>query len=853
MMNRLPIYLLAILFLGVNSCTDRSGNIPIEKAEQLSRQANDELRNLNYKNAERLLAESIELYSAADNTAKLAEQYASLASLQSLSGKLPEAVQSLSTLRTLYRQVADRTAELNTMLDMARHHIRLNNTEEAERILKEAYLSGQLYQLEKPYAAAALQLGNLYASFGKHTQAVQYLSVAAAQFLQLADTVNAIESIAAVMSSLLQRGKRSAALQYFAQCENTLRTNNGSVDKGYSYALCGFAFLRAHEWVLAKRSFEKSLTLHQAPAYLPLLGMGEVMYYNFAFDDAQRFFVTAYKSAKDHLNPLEQAYLLIRIGDCEVKKNTFSYNHEKFIRATQLYEHAQTLCSKAGYAFGEAVILHRFGLLKEISGDHYTAVTYYRRSFDKFMTADILTVPVNSFTDFENLMITFQHRTMEESFSAPLISLLLHGKNYGDALEYAERARARTLQRLVSDDNLEFKDQKKQQQFVNVGDEQKRVTGLERALFYFRRNSDNDHAIRLQQQLQQSKKNLVNAVSTLAQAYPEFNFINAAKKIPDITREFLPQSVTALRYYFSANEAWLFVIRQDEPVTATKISSFGFELKEKMSRFIDLVRSDEAAGFELKQLANELYDFLVRPAEPYQSQRFLILPPEGWEKFPFHALTKSGRTLIEATEVSYLPSLYFLRERKHSPRFITNVVAAGFTSDARWGLEFELRDIRSFFKNAQVIVKQSATPEKLGSVSGEFLHLASLFNTTVDGEYSMTLSDGSPSVMGVSVPLATISSFTQFPFVYVADIDAKSNFITVEHTLIWLMNGTQSLVVNELPITPKMSRSFNEELYAIYASTFSPYTAYRQAMMQLNKQKEFSEEMKFAAFFFYGL
>ena len=852
MMNRLPIYLLAIAFLGVNSCIDRSENVPIEKAEQLAQQANNELNASNFKNAERLLAESIELYSAANNNAKLAEQYASLASLQSLSGKLPEAVQSLTTLRTLYRQVADRNAELNVMLDVARLHIRLNNTADAERILEEAYLSGELYQLSKPYAAAALQLGNLYASRRKHTQAAQYLSVASAQFLQQADTVNAVESIAAVMSSLLQSGKRAAALQYFAQCENVLQTYDETADKGYSYALCGFAFLHADEWQLAKRSFEKSLTHHQTPAYLPLIGMGEVMYNNYAFEDAQRLFVTAYKTAKDRLHPLEQAYLLTRIGDCEVKKNAVAYQQERVIRATQLYEHAQTLCSKGGYTLGEAVIIHRFGTLKEISGDTYSAVTYYRRAFDRFMTADVHPTPVNPFIDFRNLMAASRHRTLEEAFSVPLISLLLHGKNYTDALEYAERTRARSLQRLVDDDNLEFKDQRKLQLYANLRAEQKKVRGLERALFYFKKNSDNDHAVRLQQRLHQSKKSLADAASALFQSFPEFNFIGTPKKISEIVREFLPPSVTALRYFFLANEAWLFVVRRNEPVTAVKLSSFGFELKNKMNRFMELARRSEPAGFELKQLANELYDFLVRPAEPYQSQRFLIIPPEEWEKFPFHALTKSSRTLIEAVEVSYLPSLYFLREKKSSPKFITNVVAAGFSPDARWGLEFELRDIRSFFKNAQVMVKQSATPEKLGSVNGEFLHLASLFNATPDGEHSMTLSDGSPSVMGISVPLAKISSITPFPFVYVADIDAKSNFVTVEHSLMWMLNGTQSLIVNELPITPKVSQSFNEELYSTYASTFSPYEAYRQAVTQLIKQKEFSEGLSFAAYFYYG-
>ncbi|MBI2430254.1 MAG: CHAT domain-containing protein [Ignavibacteriales bacterium] len=857
MINRLPTYLLVISLLGMNSCSDRSEDEPLEKAALLSREAGEELGKLNYKNAERLLAESIELYSAANNSAKLAEQYASLASVQSLAGKLPEALQSLSTLRSFYRQVADRNAELSTLLEIARLNVRLHNTDQAIRALEEAYLSGQLYQLKKPYAVSALQLGSIYASLRKHTKAIQYLSVASAQFYQLADTVNTIESIAASVSSLLQRGKRTAALQYFAQCENLLLSNVSTVDKEYAYALCGFAFMQAREWDLAKRSFEKPLSIDtyipSSSAYLLHLGLGEVMYRNYSFDDAQRSFVTAYKSAKDHLPPLVQAYLLIRIADCEVKKNVTQNNQERFIRATQLYEHAQTLCSKAGYGLGEAVILHRFGVLKEISGDEYTALTYFRRAFDKFLTADMNVVPVNQFVNFGDLMESGERSSLEHSFSAPLISLLLRARNYTDAAEYTERTRAFSLQQMINTYDLEFKDPTKQKLYSDVRAAQRRLIESQRALFYFVKNSDNDHTVRLQQGLMKSKNDLTHALSLLSQSYPELNFLHASKKISEVTRSYLPSPVTILRYYFSGNEAWLFIIRRNEEITAVKISSFGLELKKKMARFVALVSNAETVDFERKQLANELYTFLIQPAERFGSQRFLIVSPDGLEKFPFHVLTKNGRPLIESTEVSYLPSLYFLHERKALPRFIINVVAAGFSPDARWGLEFELRDIRSFYKNTQVFVKQSATLEKLESATGELLHIASLFDSTPDGEQSIILSDGGSSVMGTNVPISKFTALTPFPFVYLADINAKTNSITKDHSVMWLMNGTQSLVVNELPITPRLSRAFNEEIYSTYSSTFSPYTAYRQAMIQLSKQKEFSDGMSFAAYFYYGL
>lgn len=860
MINRLPTYLLVITLLGMNSCTDRSDDEPLEKAALLSQQASDELSKLNYREAERLFAESIELYSAANNSAKLAEQYASLTSVQSLAGKIPEALQSLSTLRSFYRQVADRNAELGTLLDIARLNVRLGKTDEAIRTLEEAYLSGQLYQLKKLYAVSALQLGTVHASLGKHTKAIQYFSVAATQFFQLADTVNTVESIIATMSSLLQRGKRTAALQYFAQCENLLLTNISTLDKEYAYALCGFAFMRAEEWEPAKRSFDKALSFPQSSAqslpsstYLPQLGLGEIMYRNYSFHDAQQYFVTAYKSVKDQLSPLVLAYLLVRIADCEVKKSAVQNNQERFIRATQLYEHAQTLCSKAGYGFGEAVILHRYGILKEMSGDEFSALTYFRRAFDKFLAADMNPAPVNPHVDFGVLMESRHHRSWEHSFTAPLISLLLRTKNYADAAEYVERTRAFSLQRMFHDNDLEFKDPQKQRLYSDVRSAQKKVAELQRASFTFLRSSDNDHAIRLQQDLTKSRNALAHAAAQLSQSYRECNFLLASKKVSEITNEYLPSPVTILRYYFSGNEAWLFTIRQNEGITALKLSSFGLELKKKMERFIALVSNTGTAGFEQKQLANELYTFLIQPAEKFGSQRFLIVSPDGLEKFPFHVLTKNGRPLIESTEVSYLPSLYFLQERKPLPRFITNVVAAGFSPDARWGLEFELRDIRSFFKNSTVLVKQSATLQNLASATGELLHIASLFDSTPDGEHSIILSDGGPSVLGTNVPVSKFASLTPFPFVYLADINAKSNSITMEHSAMWLMNGTQSLVVNELPITPRLSRAFNEEVYSKYSSTFSPYSAYRQAMIQLSKQKEFSDGMSYAAYFYYGL
>jgi hypothetical protein len=840
----------------IAGCGDSSDSTPEERAAHFSHQATDELRKANYHQAEKLIAESLELYASTNNRAALTEQYALLASVQTKEGKIQPALQSLTTLRTLYKETADRNAELNTMLEMARLFGMLDKRDAALPLLEDVLLSSQLFQLPSLSARSAMQLGTLYADNGQHTRAALYLNQATAQFLQLKDTLNAVDAMIALFSSLLQRGNLASAHHYLTRCEQILGSHIVSFDAAYRYTVIGFSLLQAERWEMAVKAFEKSIAYRQTSSpssYLVHVGLGEAFYQNYSFDNAQQAFVNAYKLAKLHAPPLVLAYMLIRIADCEMKKNAVVYVQDRSIRALQLYEHAQTLCSRAGFGFGEAVVLHRMGALKEISDDENIAVTYYKRAIDRFISANLEPSRVYPCVDFRSLLRSPLQGRPEQYLSEPLILLLLRQKKFGEALEYCERLCALSLQRIAFASPLHFGDAKKRQLYEHYRTAQQRVAESQRELLHLLPSNDNDYTVRLRQQILTAKKAFSESAASLSSAYPEFGFLSLHRSLSELTNTFLPSPVTALRYYCSANEAWVFVVRRNEPVTAVKLSSFGFGVRKKMERFITLLSSSISSESEIRHLSNELYGILLQPVEQYTAQRFLVIPPQGLEKFPFHALMKYDTPLIETTEVSYLLSLHFLMEKKPLPRFLTNVAVAGFSFDARWGLEFELRDVRSFLKNAQIILNQNASLQKLQSVKGEFLHLASRFSVAPDGECTMQLSDGSSSITGNETPISTFTSFSSFPFVYLADINTKTNSITQEHTLLWLMNGAQSIVVNELPLTPKLSRVFNEGLYSTYASTFSPYSAYRQGVLQVSRQKEFSDRLSFASYFYYGL
>ena len=75
------------------------------------------------------------------------------------------------------------------------------------------------------------------------------------------------------------------------------------------------------------------------------------------------------------------------------------------------------------------------------------------------------------------------------------------------------------------------------------------------------------------------------------------------------------------------------------------------------------------------------------------------------EGFPFHVIEQQDRRnnvryVIELTSVDYIPSLASLRYRTASASHIHNIVAFGNPAGKNWSIDYELRDVRSFFRGA---------------------------------------------------------------------------------------------------------------------------------------------------------
>jgi hypothetical protein len=499
---------------------------------------------------------------------------------------------------------------------------------------------------------------------------------------------------------------------------------------------------------------------------------------------------------------------------------------------------------------GEAIVLHRIGVQKQLAGDDNAAITYYKQAVGRYLDSPMEPHSLGLSVDLDDL-VSSSVRTWSpiDWLTKDLISLLLKYRRTGDAYPYESLRRSFAVQRLLYPLPAGFSDQGKGALFTKSMELRQRRQQDALEMFYASRARNKDYLESLQRQTAATRTELDTAIATLSRKYPRFAFLRRSLASPDDGRR-IPSGSTVIDYVVENNECWAFVLENGQDPVSVKISSFGWELEQTMKKF--MAAYERRADADMEWLSAKLYYILIHPLERYGRQRFIFLPIPGLEKFPFHALSINGRPLIDMIEVSYLPSVDFLGQEKRFPSFINTVVAFGFSPDPRWGLEFELRDIRSFFRNTQVFVNQSATEERLKNSFGEVLQLSTQFQTT-DRTMTCTVSDGTPSTAGMNLPVSAFASLYPFPLVYLEDVQSRVNNIRPPHSIYWLLNGSSAVITTEFPSNAKMSNRFREQFYISLEASAVPYGAYRTAVRRLADDRSPSADKNWPSYFYYGM
>ncbi|MFA6469100.1 MAG: CHAT domain-containing protein [Bacteroidota bacterium] len=848
--------LFALLLTG---CGDPD-QLPKEKAERLTQQANTEIARQNYEEAERLLAECVDIHAETNNDAKLAEDYALLSSVQVLAGKIVPALETLAAVRELYRSAADRTAELHTMFQMAKLHFQLGNTSDAVQLLRESFMSASLYRLENLHALAGFEAGKLHLVLQQYEEAIPYLSAAQLYFTSVPDMARLVETNTAMIAALSAVGKTDEAYTVFQQVETIFAANDPGLNRPKFYRETGNAFSRTEDFSFARANYLHAISIleqnkaadNSEERILSLLGLGELYFYNFSFPEAQQYFVAAYTLAKESTDGYLQAYLLIRISDCLSKVSVYHNANGGMIRASQLYEQAQTLFARQGFGLGEAIAAHRLGMLKELSGDESAAITFYKRAFEKYLDNTVAPVHYTLPVPVEQLYNTSSRSfNANEWFSERLVAVMLKVRRFPEALTYYETMRSVTLQQELKNLAFNFRDPGKRTRYSEFTNGLREKFRLQLELFHLS-GANKNYAAKLQQRLKFIRSKVESDAITLMREYPVFSYIGFSQQsLRQMIDARLSSTSTIADYCIVNNELWVFILRANAEISAHRLSAYANATVKQMQRVIDRLQSSPLQRNVLLDLSEDLYTQLLKPLASL-NQKLIIIPPVRFEKFPFHFLRNGETPVTDMTNIVYLPHVAFINSTAQIPRFVNNVVTFGYTPDFRWGLEFELRDTRSFFRNTQVLVNQSATAAKLESALGEILQISSQYVRNSKREYFFTVSDGSASKSGVSVPAEKFTSLHPFHIVYLSDVQSTPNMMSDLHPILWMLNGAAGVIATQFPINSTVSKTFGENFYSSLSTEINPSLAYRRAVVTLGKMKEYRDGFGGASYFYYG-
>ncbi|HEX8746466.1 MAG TPA: CHAT domain-containing tetratricopeptide repeat protein [Pyrinomonadaceae bacterium] len=267
-----------------------------------------------------------------------------------------------------------------------------------------------------------------------------------------------------------------------------------------------------------------------------------------------------------------------------------------------------------------------------------------------------------------------QQRFFEDKLSPyhAMVDLLVARNNPGEALAFAERAKARTLLDLLYAGRVNIVK-------AMTGQEQEQERRLRAEII-----SLNTQVTRAGQQAkpdparlselkllrEKARLNYEAFQTSLYAAHPELKVKRGEAPIirAQELAALLPDAASALFEYTVAGDAvYLFAVTRADGKSEAEVRVYKLQVKrDELSKEIEAFRL-QLAGRDLgfRARAAKLYELLLKPAaEQLRGKTNLIIVPDNtlWD-LPFQALLSDpGRFLIEEAAIAYAPSLTALRE-----------------------------------------------------------------------------------------------------------------------------------------------------------------------------------------------
>ncbi len=603
-----------------------------------------------------------------------------------------------------------------------------------------------------------------------------------------------------------------------------------------------------------------------------LFYLGTIYEENGRLSDARKYYSDALEINRALGDKIAEDYLYLFVIRCNLDLMTDEQRNQVLDKLLQSYQQIAAKFYECGHRTGEAYVYTLIGSIFELENNPGGARTMYQKAVDldlemrgEYFDVDLhlpflneLGIAYNRGPWYDKLAsVLLQMNLKYDAMAVMDLSQLKSSTNTFEHLDIA--LRHPQLKDLVKDCRTKLNTiEALELELTNT------LSGKQKSV-------DSRRVTAIQSQLADLRGKVRDETNRITTVQPNYEALLSPvlRKLQDLQR-LIPEGTVVLQFLLTERELDLFAMTRDG-LNVQKVAIGRDSLIARVREYEQLLQDPSvyagAGGVaslgsmtRFEKLSTQLYDYFIRPIDSRLDRSLVIVVRNEFGGFPFQALERQDskgnvKYLIELTSVDYLPSLSSLRYGTVNPTDIQTVVACGNPGGQNWSVDYELRDIRSFFKTATIMLGADATWKNMLESKGDVLQLSTDFVNTTD-RYDLgafVCSNGKTLGETENIPFEQLAAHEPYPVIELSNQQVKGDGLTPLHALLLRMNGTSDIFLNAWLADRKAAKFFSEYLYTNLAAGLAPGDAYRQALLNLIGTREVSHPRSWGQFFHFGV
>ncbi|MBM4169444.1 MAG: tetratricopeptide repeat protein [Ignavibacteria bacterium] len=867
---------LAVLLLLIIGC--QRSELKLEDAVDLLASAKENIKEEAFERAESEIVQALPIFEAAGEETRLADAMAQIGRIRLAYGQFAMALENMERAITHSRNASDFRGEASFLLLLGNVYREMGYFQTALEQYRSSLSFSSAFRDYESVAALQLRMGESLFLLEQYEESSTNYESAVNYYREAGNRAGTASGLIGLGQVYRAQERYDEALNTLSQAQSFLDASDQPRLEGRLRLNLGLVARAQGDWNNALRHFRDGTNRLRAKRVgkdlesLLMFYLARIYQESGKLDEATKFFTDAAAVARRANDRLAETYILLALESVNEQLTLRGDRIPEYEKLAASYENLGRRFAALGHRRGEAATLGAVGQTFRRMGKTNEALEYFRRAMETLESS------VAEFVDPElhpqyARELAINSRIEDLYFLATKTALELNKIEF--AFSSMERMRSRWSFKLLQSADLDPRHLPVRRDAIDGARVLKQLQNVQLEWssvlsnpYGVVRQSVIDSLAHVEESLRRELKERARRVGGVYPNYLSLVF-PGIPQLSDI-QSLIPRGTVVVQFIPTPEELTLFALtRESYAVRSVAISRDRLMVlvREYMSLLQDPNVYAGAAGeaslrpmTRFAQLSVQLYDTFIRPIDMLLDRNLILIPIPGFENFPFHALEKQDpngiiRYLIEITSVDYLPSFASLKYRTAASSRIRNIIGLGNPGGKNWSIDYELRDIRSFFKEARILISMEATWNNLKSAKGDVLQLSTEFK----GMHAafpfgvIMFSDPQNIEESTEISFRDLTTLQPYPVVVLSNHYGTGRGLAPAHALLLRTIGTSDVFYNAWYSDRKSAKFFSEYFYTHISTGLAPGDAYRQALLNLIRTRDVNHPYQWGQFFHFGV